>query len=42
MNEAARRSAGKWAILMAAWVVGLAVFALYLALIVYLVYHWLS
>jgi hypothetical protein len=42
MTEAEPRSARKWAILLMAWAAGLCVFALYLGLMVYLVYRWFS
>jgi hypothetical protein len=37
---ATRRSAGKWVILLIAWVVGLGVWAVYIGMIVALVFRW--
>jgi len=36
----ARRSAAKWIILLAAWAVGLAVWSLYIGMIVVLIFRW--
>jgi hypothetical protein len=37
-----RRSAGKWVILLIAWVVGLGVWGVYIAMIVTLAFRWFA
>lgn len=41
-DDAPRRSFGKWMILLVCWLAGLGVWAVYIAAIIYLFFHYLA